>query len=567
MKNILSILIVSLFLLNSTVAQICGYNKTISFEDFYCDFESQTKDKYSEVSVSKILDVIGASKSFVLLPCDDMQNCFATTFNGVRYIVYDKGFLDGIANNSDSWSKMSILAHEIGHHINGHTVEALLYSAGTIEPKVLSERRKQELEADEFSGFVLGKLGATLEQCQSALTIVSNNDNDLNSTHPKLDKRLQAIKNGYDKAKSGAVNICLKGDCLAGQGIKKYKNGTYEGEFLNGKRNGHGIYYWNNGDIYKGMWENNFQKGLGERTYIDGSKYKGNWDRGKKDGFGKMVYNNSSFYSGTWENDLKDGFARTFSVENGNSSGFWIKGEQIPRIRGGCLSGDCDDYIDKKGNVTGQFTILTSHTYQKGDFIDGLIVKGKVINHVGNVYVGRFDNYALVQGYYIVNDVVNDVDSTDHPISVIQFYNISGTVLDLDSIPLSNVKVKMVGTDGSSIVVESDVNGSFLIGRDLMFPETSYGLLVSKPGYFSVIRKETTVGIVNSKKFFHEYRLQKIEMIFSKLEIEEIINKNRRIYVGDRLIFKDEIIYLFNKYGVKKNNIDYYIANTDYYDK
>jgi tetratricopeptide (TPR) repeat protein len=84
------------------------------------------------------------------------------------------------------------LAHEIGHHLNGHTLSKALN---------LAEQRKRELEADEFSGFVMCKIGATLAQSKAAISTVANNDDDSNSDHPSLDKRIAAITKGYNNAK------------------------------------------------------------------------------------------------------------------------------------------------------------------------------------------------------------------------------------------------------------------------------------------------------------------------------------------------------------------------------
>ena len=63
-----------------------------------------------------------------------------------------------------------------------------------------------ELEADEYSGFVMFKLGASLSQAQQAVRLISPNKDDSYSTHPSRDKRLAAIKRGYNKAKSKSSN-------------------------------------------------------------------------------------------------------------------------------------------------------------------------------------------------------------------------------------------------------------------------------------------------------------------------------------------------------------------------
>ena len=131
-----------------------------------------TNDRDADISLEKILSVIGASKRFILQPCSDINNAVATSYKGLRYILYDKSFMSTIANNSTAWSQLFILAHEVGHHINGHSIDILLAAADVVEPKTLAAKRQQELESDEFAGFILGKLGATLEQTSEAIKLL-----------------------------------------------------------------------------------------------------------------------------------------------------------------------------------------------------------------------------------------------------------------------------------------------------------------------------------------------------------------------------------------------------------
>ena len=159
-----------------------------------------TNDRDADISLEKILSVIGASKRFILQPCSDINNAVATSYKGLRYILYDKSFMSTIANNSTAWSQLFILAHEVGHHINGHSIDILLAAADVVEPKTLSAKRQQELESDEFAGFILAKLGATLEQTSEAIKLLSSNKDDTYSSHPTKAKRLNAIKIGFNKA-------------------------------------------------------------------------------------------------------------------------------------------------------------------------------------------------------------------------------------------------------------------------------------------------------------------------------------------------------------------------------
>ena len=66
-----------------------------------------------------------------------------------------------------------------------------MIASASVQEKIL-----KELEADEYSGFLLQKLGATLEESLAGISLISpNNDSE---THPSKDKRLIAIKKGFN---------------------------------------------------------------------------------------------------------------------------------------------------------------------------------------------------------------------------------------------------------------------------------------------------------------------------------------------------------------------------------
>jgi uncharacterized protein (TIGR02145 family) len=170
-----------------------------------------TTNSEAEKALDKIISVTGISKRFVLYQCNGIENCEAITFNGIRYIFYDSDFMKDISDNiGSSWSNISILAHEVGHHVNGHSLDWLSIFHGKIKTLTLEEKRLQELEADEFSGFVMYKLGATLFQSQLAVNAVSNDNDDTYSTHPNKTKRLKAIEKGYQHAKEKSQSFEVK---------------------------------------------------------------------------------------------------------------------------------------------------------------------------------------------------------------------------------------------------------------------------------------------------------------------------------------------------------------------
>ena len=140
----------------------------------------------AETIVSGIMDAMGLESKFKIKAAD-VPNVEATIKHHERYILYNPGFVNKVNEvTKDKWASIFILAHEVGHHLDGHT-EAGLRSCPAIE-----------LEADQFAGFVLCRMGATLHQSQLAMYYIS--DMASSKTHPGRLDRLVAIEKGWNKA-------------------------------------------------------------------------------------------------------------------------------------------------------------------------------------------------------------------------------------------------------------------------------------------------------------------------------------------------------------------------------
>jgi hypothetical protein len=113
-------------------------------------------------------------------------------------------------------------------------------------------------------------------------------------------------------------------------GSKRYHNGVYSGEFVDGKRHGSGQMQYNNVEywfpyLYTGNWENDAIQGIGQMQYNDNSIYEGLWVRGNRHGVGKMTYKNGDVYHGSWVEDKKEGEGiMTFKNED-HYVGIWEK--------------------------------------------------------------------------------------------------------------------------------------------------------------------------------------------------------------------------------------------------
>ena len=136
--------------------------------------------------LEQIKKTIGTTEDFEMKAAD-VLNIEATIAHRKKYILYNPAFIESLQNaTKDNWSVMALLAHEVGHHLNKHTSHRPY------------NRPKQELEADEFAGFVLYKLGATLQQSQNVMFFIARTE--ASKSHPARASRLQAIENGWRKA-------------------------------------------------------------------------------------------------------------------------------------------------------------------------------------------------------------------------------------------------------------------------------------------------------------------------------------------------------------------------------
>ncbi|NIP38281.1 MAG: hypothetical protein GWO07_03660 [Candidatus Dadabacteria bacterium] len=129
------------------------------------------------------------SRSFIVRATNSVPNAAAAIQGTKRYILYNPNFMRQVeTSSSTSWEAYSIMAHEIGHHLAGHTLE----SGGSRPPT--------ELEADYFSGGVLARMNATLQQSIAAMSKLASPTGS--NTHPPRDKRIDAITRGWKQARS-----------------------------------------------------------------------------------------------------------------------------------------------------------------------------------------------------------------------------------------------------------------------------------------------------------------------------------------------------------------------------
>ncbi|MEZ0609699.1 M48 family metalloprotease [Fibrella sp. WM1] len=307
MKIIAPLLIVATLCVSPALAQsqtaeafVCNYSGNAA-PTVRCTDRASGSNRHAEKVVDRILRPIGLMRNFKIMECPETRNCFAAVMNGQRFILYDGVFMQQLEDETETdWSAVSIMAHEIGHHLQGHT----LNSGGSSHQK--------ELEADRFSGFVLHQLGATLNEATVAIRTIGSYS--ASSSHPGRTSRLDAITKGWTEAdaiyprtksvvpsrpaapvvasapKPTAEPVTASTGVTPTLATQTYPGGKlkYKGGVLMGLRTGYGVYYYPNGDRYAGQFAYDQPHGKGTYYFSDGDRFVGTFRNGKRSGPGTL---------------------------------------------------------------------------------------------------------------------------------------------------------------------------------------------------------------------------------------------------------------------------------------
>ncbi len=127
-----------------------------------------------------------------------------------------------------------------------------------------------------------------------------------------------------------------------GKGTRYYSDGKYVGTFKEGKRNGFGTFYNDNGNKYAGNYKNDKSNGKGTYTWKNGDKYIGDFMNGKRNGNGKVIWSDGYYLVGTFKDGKAHGQVKEYykdgklafdgEYKNGNSDGYGTEYDRNGKI-------------------------------------------------------------------------------------------------------------------------------------------------------------------------------------------------------------------------------------------
>ena len=258
-------------------------------------------------------------------------------------------------------------------------------------------------------------------------------------------------------ATAGAHAQCISGNCFDGYGVYQEDRYRYTGFFDQGFPNGHGVLYYNSGDIYigefkdgkrnlegtyysasdgsrfigffkdnmmhgpideissngttyqdvykdnkrveptptKGTVYGESKNGYNVTLYEDGSKYKGYNRNNKHNGWGTLTKTDGSLYVGEFKDDQFNGFGTLHNPDGSITEGMWEENRFIGELKNqtGCVSGDCKN----------SYSVLVKNGEKYiGEFKNGLPHgMGRYIHpdgssYIGSVVAGKIDGYGTI---------------------------------------------------------------------------------------------------------------------------------------------------------------------------
>lgn len=153
-------------------------------------FDSSLVPGPSASDVTEALRLIGSKAAISNLPLamsGNVPNAMAAIWGHTRVIVYSPGFLQQLqsaAASNKTWAVRFVLAHELGHHLEGHTVGSA------------ANQWEAEYQADAWAARILKRMGATEKEALAAMEAYVVPPSQ---THPGSKQREANIKQAYSE--------------------------------------------------------------------------------------------------------------------------------------------------------------------------------------------------------------------------------------------------------------------------------------------------------------------------------------------------------------------------------
>ena len=154
-----------------------------------CPARSQGRmnEAAAKEAVYRVVRQSGLLPNFIVRDDPQVRTAVAYIKGHERVIAYNADFISSILDSTHTnWAAVSILAHEIAHHLLGHT----------LDPEELHPG--DELACDRYSGFILQRMSVSLAEARASMEIAG----DVHGTrrHPPRHARLAAIAQGWEEA-------------------------------------------------------------------------------------------------------------------------------------------------------------------------------------------------------------------------------------------------------------------------------------------------------------------------------------------------------------------------------
>ena len=199
----------------------------------------------------------------------------------------------------------------------------------------------------------------------------------------------------------GALNAWALPNCVGSysannwddcHGIYEWENGdVYIGGFKKGKKSGYGTYNYETGNRYNGEYKGGMIHGQGMFTYPDGTKYIGQYTNNQRNGHGTYIWSDGDIYVGEWQNEKKHGQGAYFFSNGAKNIGTW----ENDNLNGYAITYFSDGSINKKG-IFKENNFLISGTIPECigqyDNTKWLNCTGTYKTTDGDTYEGHFKN-------------------------------------------------------------------------------------------------------------------------------------------------------------------------------